>query len=161
MPYFTTYDSPLGELLLLSDGTALTGLDFPGHWPACEGTLANLPLFDEVKAWLDDYFRGGDPEITFSLAPKGTPFQKMVWDILLTIPKGQIRSYGDVAKEMAQRMGKDKMSAQAVGQAVGRNPISIIIPCHRVVGAKGQLTGYASGLDKKIWLLKHEGIEIE
>ncbi len=158
MLYFTTYDSPLGEILLLSDGTALVGLDFAGHWPECARISKSLPLFDDVKQWLDAYFRGEDPATGFSLAPQGTPFQKMVWDILLTIPKGQTRSYGDIAREMARRMGKENMSAQAVGQAVGRNPISIIIPCHRVVGAKGQLTGYASGLEKKIWLLHHEGV---
>ena len=158
MLHFTTYDSPLGEILLLSDGIALTGLDFEGHWPDCQRIPGALPVFAEVNAWLDAYFRGEEPEITFPVAPAGTAFQEMVWEILLTIPKGQTRSYGDIAREMAQRLGKEKMSAQAVGQAVGRNPISIIIPCHRVVGAKGQLTGYASGLEKKIWLLNHEGV---
>ena len=158
MLYFTTYDSPLGEILLLSDGTALTGLDFEGHWPDCQRIPGALPVFAEAKAWLDAYFRGEEPEITFPVAPAGTAFQKTVWEILLTIPKGQTRSYGNIAREMAQRLGKEKMSAQAVGQAVGCNPISIIIPCHRVVGAKGQLTGYASGLEKKIWLLNHEGV---
>ena len=158
MQYFSIYESPLGEILLLSDGVALTGLDFAGHWPQCERTLAQFPVFDKVQAWLDAYFRGDDPQITFPIDPKGTPFQKIVWEILLTIPKGQTRSYGAIARETAVRMGKEKMSSQAVGQAVGHNPISIIIPCHRVVGAKGQLTGYASGLEKKIWLLKHEEV---
>lgn len=159
MTYFTTYESPLGEILLLSDGTALTGLNFEGHWPQCERTAANLPVFDAVNIWLDAYFQGTNPEMDdIPLAPKGTLFQTLVWEILLSIPYGQTRSYGDIAQEMAQRMGKEKMSAQAVGQAVGRNPISILIPCHRCVGAKGQLTGYASGLDKKIWLLRHEDV---
>lgn len=158
MAYCTTYDSPLGEMLLLSDGTALTGLYFPGNWPDCERVPGELPLFEEVQNWLDAYFRGEDPNVTFSLAPKGTPFQKIVWEILLTIPKGQTRSYGDIAREIALRMGKEKMSSQAVGQAVGRNPISIIIPCHRIVGARGQLTGYAGGLDRKRWLLNLEEV---
>ena len=156
--YHITYDSPLGEILLFSDGEALTGLYLPGQQARYEGTEGDSPVFDKVKDWLDAYFRGEDPEICFSLAPQGTLFQKMVWDILLTIPRSQTRSYGSIAREMARRMGKEKMSAQAVGQAVGSNPISVIIPCHRVVGANGQLTGYAGGLDKKIWLLKHEGV---
>lgn len=158
MQYFTIYDSPLGEILLLSDGEALTHLDFAGHWPDCERIPGELPLFDEVQNWLDSYFRGEDPSVSFPLAPRGTPFQKTVWQILLTIPKGKTHSYGSIAREMAGMLGKEKMSAQAVGQAVGRNPISIIIPCHRVVGARGQLTGYASGLDKKLWLLHHEEV---
>lgn len=158
MIYSTKYDSSLGELLLFSDGTALTGLYFSGYWPDCETIPEKLPVFDHVRAWLDAYFRGEDPKVAFALAPKGTPFQKIVWEILLTIPKGQTRSYGDIAREMALRTGKEKMSSQAVGQAVGRNPISIIIPCHRVVGARGQLTGYASGLDRKLWLLNHEEV---
>ena len=158
MIYNTTYDSPLGELLLLSDGTALTGLYFSGYCPACEGIAGELPVFGEVKHWLDAYFQGEDPSITFPLAPQGTSFQNMVWDILLTIPKGKTRSYGEIAREIAICMGKEKMSCQAVGQAVSRNPISIIIPCHRVIGSAGQLTGYASGLEKKRWLLNHEGV---
>ena len=93
----------------------------------------------------------------FPLNPHGTAFQKQVWDMLLTIPYGQVRTYGDIAREMAVRTGKQKMSAQAVGQAAGANPISILIPCHRVVGTNGKLTGYAGGLDKKEWLLCHEG----
>jgi len=160
MTNYSTYNSPLGGILLLSDGIALTGLDFEGHWPQCERTAGKLPVFDAVNIWLDAYFRGENLPVAFPLSPKGTPFQKMVWDLLLAIPYGQTRSYGDIAREMALLTGKEKMSAQAVGQAVGRNPISILIPCHRVVGVKGQLTGYASGLDKKIWLLKHEGVSV-
>ena len=158
MQYFTIYDSPLGKIMLLSDGAALTGLDFEGHWPQREMVSGELPVFEEARNWLDAYFGGEELPVTFPLSAKGTPFQEMVWDILMTIPRGQTRSYGDIAREMALRTGKAKMSSQAVGQAVGRNPISIIIPCHRVVGVKGQLTGYASGLDKKIWLLRHEGV---
>ena len=158
MQYNAIYDSPLGQLVLFSNGTALTGLYFADHCPDLESAAADLPVFRKTKVWLDVYFRGEDSEIDIPLAPEGTEFQKQVWDILLTVPKGQTRSYGSIAQAVALRMGKEKMSSQAVGQAVGRNPISIIIPCHRVVGTKGQLTGYASGLEKKIWLLSHEEV---
>ena len=161
LTYYSYYDSPLGKILLLSDGTALTGLYMEGQRGEPCGIEADLPVFDKTKNWLDSYFRGeaSDPS-QLPLSPKGTPFQESVWQILLTIPQGQTLSYGHIAREMARRLGKEKMSAQAVGQAVGRNPISIIIPCHRVVGAKGQLTGYAGGVDKKIWLLNHEGVSV-
>lgn len=146
------YDSPVGKLLLQSDGQRLTGLWMNRDCGEPEGD----PVLEKAKLWLDDYFRGEVREADFPLAPAGTVFQKQVWEILLTIPYGQTRTYGDIAREMAARLGKEKMSAQAVGQAVGRNPISILIPCHRVVGAKGQLTGYAWGVEKKKWLLEHE-----
>lgn len=154
MEYFARYSSPIGNLLLLSDGRALTGVQMdtgdarPGD--------ADMVLTKAI-AWLDAYFRGEDPEMDFPLAPKGTAFQRQVWDILLAIPKGQTRTYGDIAREMAAKLGREKMSAQAVGGAVGRNPIGIVIPCHRVVGAGNALTGYAWGLDRKLWLLRHEG----
>ena len=109
-----------------------------------------------AREWLEDYFRGGDPEVTFPLAPEGTAFQRKVWNLLLQIPRGHTRTYGELAREMAALLGKKTMSAQAVGQAVGHNPIGIVIPCHRVVGAGGRLTGYAWGLEKKQWLLSHE-----
>lgn len=153
MECFTHYDGPFGELCLVSDSTALTGL-----WMHTENfdttgleQRDDLPLFSQVKAWLDGYFRGAPGEIDFPLAPAGTAFQHRVWQILKTIPYGETTTYGAIAKDLGQ-----KMSAQAVGQAVGRNPISIIVPCHRVVGAKGQLTGYAGGLPIKKWLLAHE-----
>lgn len=155
--YFAKYPSPIGEFLLLSDGSALTGLYMENEILPTGIPNEDLPIFAQTGTWLDSYFRGENPSIGFQLAPKGTPFQQQVWQILLAIPYGQTRSYGDIAREMAMIMGREKMSAQAVGQAVGHNPISILIPCHRVVGAKGQLTGYAGGLDKKIWLLQHEG----
>lgn len=159
MQYFTSVDSPLGKIRLLSDGENLTGLYLPGQPGKLGDVQEELPIFAQTRSWLDSYFQGKNPSPNaLSLAPKGTPFQKTVWQILLAIPKGQTRSYGDIAREMARRLGKGKMSAQAVGQAVGRNPISIIIPCHRVLGAQAQLTGYAGGLDKKIWLLNHEGV---
>lgn len=155
MVYFAEYDSPVGELLLTCDGESLTGLWMNAAPP--KDAVRGHPVLERVSAWLDAYFRGEDPVIDFSLAPAGTAFQKKVWDILRDIPQGKTRTYGDIAREMAALLGKEKMSAQAVGGAVGSNPISIIIPCHRVVGAKGQLTGYAGGIDKKVWLLRHEG----
>ena len=153
MVYSHVYESPVGPLWLTSDGENLTGL---WMW-AVEGTPADLPIFRDADCWLDAYFRGQHPAMDqLPLSPTGTEFQQLIWDILLTIPFGATRTYGDIAKESAAKMGKEKMSAQAVGGAVGRNPISIIIPCHRVIGAGGKLTGYAGGLDKKVWLLSHE-----
>lgn len=151
--YYTEYDSPIGKLLLQSNGEALTGL-WMGREP--EELLSEDDVLRRAKAWLDAYFRGEEKAVEFSLAPGGTAFQKQVWQILRTIAFGETRTYGDVAREVAVRMGKERMSAQAVGQAVGRNPISILIPCHRVVGAKGQLTGYAWGIERKKWLLALE-----
>lgn len=158
--FCTEYASPLGRILLVSDGDALTGLWLESqHCPITEMMQKDdLPLFTPVRDWLDSYFRGEAPSIdALPLSPAGTEFQLRVWEILRRIPYGDTVTYGDIAKEMAQILGKEKMSAQAVGGAVGRNPISIIIPCHRVVGANGKLTGYAGGLDKKTWLLRHEG----
>ncbi|MDO5151800.1 MAG: methylated-DNA--[protein]-cysteine S-methyltransferase [Eubacteriales bacterium] len=157
MVYFSEYDSPIGRLLLLSDGEALTGLQIEGIIPGGALPGGELPVLAKAEAWLDRYFLGEDPPIAFPLAPEGTDFQRKVWDILLTIAKGETRTYGGIAREMAAVLGKDKMSAQAVGGAVGRNPIAILIPCHRVIGANGSLTGYAGGIDRKRWLLRHEG----
>lgn len=153
MEFVSRYQSPVGLLWLTSDGRALTGL-----WMReVPGDPEDLPIFDQVHHWLDAYFRGEAPAMDgLSLSPAGTEFQIMIWNILLTIPFGSTRTYGSIAREAAAKMGKKTMSAQAVGGAVGRNPISIIIPCHRVLGAGGKLTGYAGGLDKKIWLLGHE-----
>ena len=145
------YCSPVGTLYLTADAGGLTGI-----WMHPEKT-EDFPVLTQAKVWLDGYFSGNPAEVTFPLNPPGTSFQKQVWEILLTIPYGETTTYGAIAREMAQRTGKEKMSAQAVGQAVGANPIAIAIPCHRVVGAKGKLTGYAGGLDKKEWLLRHEG----
>ena len=148
---YCEYPSPVGTLYLTADEGGLTGI-----WMHPVKT-EDCPILSQAKAWLDGYFSGNPPEVTFPLNPQGTPFQKQVWEILLAIPYGETTTYGAIAREMAQRTGKEKMSAQAVGQAVGANPIAIAIPCHRVVGAKGKLTGYAGGLDKKEWLLRHEG----
>ena len=154
MPYITTCPSPLGQLTLTSDGIALTGLWMDtqiipdAHYIHQDG----LPVFLQTKAWLVDYFLGKNPDVhDLPLSPAGTAFQQRVWEILLTVPYGQTITYGAIAGQLGENM-----SAQAVGQAVGKNPISIIIPCHRVLGAKGQLTGYAGGVEKKKFLLAIE-----
>ena len=156
------YASPLGGMTLVSDGTALVGLYFDGQKYAAEGldathTQKTLPVFEEARRWLDVYFSGRKPDFTPPTAPAGTAFQQSVWEILRTIPYGQTVTYGAIARRIEQNTGC-RMSAQAVGGAVGRNPISILIPCHRVIGADGSLTGYAGGLDKKAYLLRIEEI---
>ena len=162
MLYTAHYDSPLGRMTLVSDGTALVGLYFDGQKYAAEGldakrTQKNLPIFEEARRWLDVYFSGRKPDFMPVLAPHGTAFQQSVWEILRTIPYGQTVTYGAIARRIEQNTGR-RMSAQAVGGAVGRNPISILIPCHRVVGTNGSLTGYAGGIDKKAYLLRIEEI---
>ena len=153
---YTRMDSPLGELLIVSDGTCLTGLTIQSQ-PDSSWQQGDLPLFDTVRSWLTEYFAGKRPDVScLPLKLTGTPFQKEVWAYLLAIPYGRTCTYGDIAREMATLTGKKTMSAQAVGQAVGRNPISIIVPCHRVVGAGGKMTGYAWGIEKKEWLLALE-----
>lgn len=155
------YDSPLGGIMLASDGTHLVGLWFDGQMYFGRGLAKeyeekNLPIFAETKRWLDVYFSGKRPDFTPPILLRGTPFQKEVWDILLTIPYGQTMTYGEMAAQIAKKKGIKKMSAQAVGGAVGHNPITLIVPCHRVVGANGNLTGYAGGLERKKWLLALE-----
>jgi len=151
MDFCSKYESPMGPLWLTGQDNILTGLSF--EEPRGEYAPGT---FHAVRRWLDDYFRGIPQEMDFRIDPAGTSFQKVVWNILLEIPYGKTVTYGDLARAAATAMGKEKMSAQAVGQAVGRNPIAILIPCHRCVGANGKLTGYAYGLDRKAWLLKHE-----
>lgn len=148
---YCEYSSPVGALYLTADEGGLTGIRM--HPAKTE----DFPVLSQAKAWLDGYFSGNPSACAFPLNPKGTAFQKQVWELLLTIPYGETTTYGTIAREMALHTGKQKMSAQAVGQAVGANPISILVPCHRVVGANGALTGYAGGLEKKQWLLRHEG----
>ncbi len=182
MDYTSRYLSPLGYITLASDGEALIGLWFEGqkHFAL---TLTNessedsdLPVFEQTRNWLDLYFSGKCPDFTPPLAPKGTPFQQKVWRLLLAIPYGKTVTYGEIAQRLVETrliaslhgttpqdalsqgisLSKQHMSAQAVGGAVGRNPISLIIPCHRVVGANGSLTGYAGGLERKKFLLELE-----
>ncbi len=155
------YCSPLGGITLTSDGEALTGLWFDGqkhYGSTIDGSTAeaNLPVFTETVRWLDIYFSGRVPGFTASLRLLTTPFRREVCKIMLTLPYGHTMTYGEIAAIMAKQRGTAHMSAQAVGGAVGHNPISIIIPCHRVVGADRGLTGYAGGLDRKLRLLKLE-----
>lgn len=161
MTYIYNYASPLGIITLASDGESLIGLwfDEQKHFPhnlISESTKAELPIFTQTINWLDTYFSGKVPDFTPPIILNTTPFRKAVYDILLTIPYGQTMTYGEIANILAEQKGIERMSAQAVGGAVGHNPISIIIPCHRVVGTDGSLTGYAGGIDKKIELLKLE-----
>ena len=159
MTYTTHYSSPLGKIILVSNGTALTELDFAEDVSAASATRTqkDLPVFEEVSRWLDAYFAGRDPGALPPLAPHGTAFQQAVWKVLRGIPYGTTTTYGRIAARIAAARG-GRMSAQAVGGAVGRNPISILIPCHRVIGADSSLTGYAGGLDKKEYLLRLEGV---
>lgn len=156
MGYTEYHDSPLGKITLASDGQALTGLFFEGQryfgstLGAHHEDCPSLPVFDDARRWLDEYFAGQEPDFTPPLSLRGTVFQQRVWRELLAIPYGATTSYCELAKRLGVR------SAQAIGGAVGRNPISIIVPCHRVVGADGSLTGYAGGLDRKRALLQLE-----
>ena len=156
MLFLTHYASPLGPILLAADETGLTGLWFEGqkYFPSFLGVdyqEKETPILTETARWLDVYFSGKDPGFLPPLHPQGSPFRQTVWDILLTIPRGQTMTYGEIARRLGVH------SAQAVGGAVGHNPISILIPCHRVVGSDGSLTGYAGGFDRKARLLQLEG----
>lgn len=159
MVYFSTdYSSPIGDMLIVSDGEAICGAWFYGqkHFKSTVGeTIENddLDIFKRVTDFFDDYFEAKNPAIDFKLRPRGSEFRCRVWKILSEIPYGTAVTYGEIASRISSTM-----SAQAVGGAVSNNPISILIPCHRVMGANGRLTGYAAGLDKKIELLKLEGI---
>ena len=164
MEYYIEYESPIGVSLITSDGQSVTWLGIK-HQKYYIDRLeeierhANLPIFAETTRWLDIYFSGSKPTFTPPLAPQGSAFRTAVWKILSSIPYGEVVTYGEIAKLIALQNGTDKMSAQAVGGAVGHNPISIIIPCHRVVGTGGNLTGFASGLTNKIALLELEHID--
>lgn len=169
MYYSTIYSSPIGAITLACDrdGKNLVGLWTEGQ-KYYGGTISgdvvendNIPLFDRTKKWLDKYFAGERPDVSeLPLSPIGGEFRQEVWKILCEIPYGEVITYGDIAKIVASKCGKKSMSAQAVGGAVGHNPISIIIPCHRVVGSNGSLTGYAGGIEMKMKLLELEGIFI-
>ena len=166
MIYTAHYISPVGKLLLAAGDDKLIGLwmenqkYFPNsiQWP--ENESPEHSVLAQTRDWLDRYFAGQKPSPReLNLAPEGSDFRRAVWDILCEIPYGQTRSYRDISRELAVKLGREHMSAQAVGGAVGHNPIGIIIPCHRVLGSDGSLTGYAGGLEKKRWLLRHEGLD--
>lgn len=161
MTYTYHYDSPLGGITLSSSGAELIGLWFDGQkyfGSALSGMSEekSLPIFERTAEWLDIYFSGKAPDFTPPLKMQTTPFRKAVWEIMLTIPFGKTMTYSEIADKIAKQKGISKMSAQAVGGAVAHNSISLIIPCHRVVGSNGSLTGYAGGIDKKVQLLKLE-----
>lgn len=168
MEYTCRYSSPLGGITLASDGDYLTGLWFDGqkYFAATlseENEEKALPVLEETKRWLDLYFQGKNPDFTPPLRPKGSPFRQAVWKILREIPYGRVITYGVIARRIVQtedgQPPRRVMSGQAVGGAVAHNPISLIIPCHRVVGSSGSLTGYAGGMEKKIYLLTLEKVD--
>ena len=166
MYYTTDYNTPIGRLTLAADnhGDAITGAWFEGQ-KYFGGTSRHdfeegrsLAVLDDARSWLDRYFSGEKPSPDeLPLAPYGSRFRQEVWRLLCEIPYGQVTTYGKLAAEAARKVGKEKMSAQAIGGAVGHNPISVIIPCHRVIGADGSMTGYAGGIELKEWLFDHEG----
>lgn len=167
MYYSTVCPSPVGMITLASDGESILGLWIEGQkyfGGSVQGELRmkhNIPAFDAAKDWLDRYFRGERPDTSgLPLRPAGSPFRQSVWKLLREIPYGKVVTYGDIAKQMAKLTGRDFMSGQAIGNAVGHNPISILIPCHRVVGANGSLTGYAAGIETKRRLLELEGADM-
>ena len=167
MLYTTLYPSPLGPLTLACDGQSLTGLwlenqkYFGGPRPEELTPGKDFPVLDRARAWLDRYFAGDRPSPgELPLDPAGTPFRRAVWSLLLEIPWGTVTTYGELAQRACLRLDRPSVPARAVGGAVGHNPISIIIPCHRVVGANGSLTGYAGGIPAKRWLLEHEGVSL-
>ena len=164
MQYTWRYASPLGGILLAADDLGLTGLWFEGAKYFALGlgdhhAERQTPVLLETARWLDAYFAGQKPDFLPPLHPMGTDFQKDVWRLLRQIPYGRTATYGEIAAQLAQQRGQAHLSAQAVGGAVGHNRISLLIPCHRVVGADGSLTGYAGGLEKKLCLLALEGVD--
>jgi len=165
--YVSLYASPIGKITLAANERAVTGLWLEGQKYFGAGTelenasRTSTAVLMQAEAWLDGYFAGRCEPVSFPLEPKGTEFQKLVWQLLRQIPSGKTVTYGELAKQAAARLGKPSMSPQAVGSAVGRNPISVLIPCHRVVGADGSLTGYAGGTQRKRFLLRLEGVKTE
>lgn len=166
MTFIQHYASPLGGILLAANDIGLTGLWFDGqkyyadNLPA-EHIERETPILTDAKRWLDVYFTGNEPDFKPPLHPVGSAFRQKVWKLLLQIPYGQTVTYGELARQLAEKQSAEHMSAQAVGGAVGHNPISLIIPCHRVVGTSGSLTGYAGGIDKKIMLLELEHADMQ
>lgn len=157
MLFSTDYSTPIGDILIVSDGEAICGIWFYGQKHFLSSLSEeivrrdDLAIFEKVKNWFDDYFNGLNPKIDFKIRPNGTDFRCRVWKMLLEIPYGETATYGEIASKLS-----DTMSPQAVGSAVGHNPVSILIPCHRVIGADGRLTGYAGGINRKMALLKLE-----
>jgi len=165
MKYLCAFPSPLGRLTLASDGISITGLWMEGqkYYAATlepDTREQSLPVFDSAREWLGSYFSGKNPAFQLPLAPEGSPFRLSVWNILRDIPYGQVITYGEIAKQL-ESLTQQRVSAQAVGGAVGHNPISIVIPCHRVVGSDGSLTGYAGGIQAKVLLLQLEGVPMD
>lgn len=166
MTYIQHYASPLGGIMLAANDIGLTGLWFDGqkyyadNLPA-EHIERETPILTDAKRWLDVYFTGKEPDFMPPLHIVGSAFRQKVWKLLFQIPYGQTVTYGELARQLAEKQGAEHMSAQAVGGAVGHNPISLIIPCHRVVGTHGSLTGYAGGIDKKIKLLELEHVDMQ
>ena len=161
MNFIHRYDSPLGSITIASDGKALIGLWFDrqkyfADTLDSEYEEKKLPVFEQTDRWLDIYFSGRKPDFTPPLSMEATAFRKAVWKIMLKIPYGHTMTYGEIADKIAKQKNIARMSAQAVGGAVAHNPVSLIIPCHRVVGTNGSLTGYAGGIDKKVKLLTLE-----
>lgn len=166
MIYTYHYDSPLGSITMAGSETALTGLWFDGQkyfgssLSAGEYEEQMISVFEQAIDWLDTYFGGENPGFLPALSIETTPFRKAVWEILLGIPYGKTMTYGEIADRIAKERGLCTMSAQAVGGAVGHNPFTLMIPCHRVVGAKGSLTGYAGGIERKLRLLELEKADL-
>lgn len=167
MYYSMIYNSPVGDLTIVSDEENLIGLWIKGQKyffnsaPNDIVSNSNIPIMKQTKNWLDRYFNGENPNINeLPLKPDGSKFRQIVWNVLCQIPYGEVITYGEIAKDVGKILNKDRMSAQAIGGAVGHNPISIIIPCHRVVGSDGSLTGYAGGIDIKKKLLEHEKVDM-
>ncbi len=165
MQYHDYYESPLGTISLTADDSGITALHFDSREQTAghtenrtnkKGQSTENPVFADIKRWLDIYFSGQEPDFMPPIHLVGTDFQLAVWNLLRTIPYGTTTTYGALAGQLADQLGKDHMSAQVVGQAVKRNPVAILVPCHRVIGTDGSLTGYASGLDRKTALLALE-----
>ncbi len=163
MEYLAKYESPLGEIVMAANEEGLVGLWFDGQ-KYLGGRIGerkewreDLEIFEETRSWLDAYFRGEVPDFTPRIVMRGSEFRKAVWKVLLEIPYGHTMTYGEIGRRIASERGLQSMSAQAIGGAVGHNPISIIVPCHRVIGADGALTGYAGGIERKKGLLRMEG----
>lgn len=166
MLYYKKISSPLGMINLRSDGEALTGLWFADDKHYGDNDIAgavreDIPLFVQVEKWLAEYFAGSEPKTQVPVKISGTAFQQLVWQLLQNIPYGQLITYAELAQRIAEQQGLQRMSAQAVGGAVGHNPLCIIVPCHRVVGKSGSLTGYAGGIWRKVRLLELEGVDMK